>query len=194
MSILFKTLRIFATLAVGVVALIAAIALWHHYMLAPWTRDGRVRAEVVSIAPEISGPVKTLAVADNQPIHKGDILFTIDPERFELALAQAQAVAQSRRAGMQVAETKFGRRARLGDLAASTEEKERAAEAALSAGIEIEPADTAEADEEAKKAKTAVIPKVKAKDKNGVKMESKNEFLEAFNEAATDRSNRAKNG
>ena len=125
MSILFKTLRIFATLAVGVVALIAAIALWHHYMLAPWTRDGRVRAEVVSIAPEISGPVKTLAVADNQPIHKGDILFTIDPERFELALAQAQAVAQSRRAGMQVAETKFGRRARLGDLAASTEEKEQ---------------------------------------------------------------------
>jgi multidrug resistance efflux pump len=125
MSILFKTLRILATLVVGVVALIAGVALWHHYMLAPWTRDGRVRAEVVSVAPEISGPVKTLAVADNQPIHKGDVLFTIDPERFELALAQAQAVAESRRAGMQVAQTKFGRRARLGDLAASTEEKEQ---------------------------------------------------------------------
>ncbi len=125
MLTLFKILRVLTTLVVGVIALIAAVALWHHYMLAPWTRDGRVRAEVVSIAPEISGPVKTLAVADNQPVHKGDILFTIDPERFELALAQAQAVAESRRAGMQVAQTKFGRRARLGDLAASTEEKEQ---------------------------------------------------------------------
>ncbi len=125
MAILSKTLRIIVTLLVAGIALIAALALWHHYMLAPWTRDGRVRAEVVSVAPEISGPVKSIAVVDNQPIHKGDVLFTIDPERFELALAQAEAVAESRRAGMQVAQTKFGRRARLGDLAASTEEKEQ---------------------------------------------------------------------
>lgn len=125
MSNLSKALRVVVTLIIAAIALIAALALWHHYMLAPWTRDARVRAEVVSIAPEISGPVKTLAVIDNQPVHKGDILFTIDPERFELALAQAEAVAESRRAGMQVAQTKFGRRARLGDLAASAEEKEQ---------------------------------------------------------------------
>jgi multidrug resistance efflux pump len=125
MPIIQKILRICLTSVVAIVAVIAALALWHHYMLAPWTRDGRVRAEVVSIAPEVSGTVKTVNVIDNQMIHRGDVLFTIDPERFQLALAQAQAVADSRRAGMEDAQTKAGRRARLGDLAASAEEKEQ---------------------------------------------------------------------
>ncbi|PTY00030.1 HlyD family secretion protein [Verrucomicrobia bacterium LW23] len=83
----------------GVVAL---WLLWNYYVVAPWTRDGRVRAEVVRIAPEVSGTVAELRVADNQYVKKGDPLFTIDKERFLLALALAEAAVEQRRAEQRV--------------------------------------------------------------------------------------------
>jgi multidrug resistance efflux pump len=125
MVMLNKFLRVGLTLAVVVIGVIAALGLWHHYMMSPWTRDGRVRAEVVSVAPEVPGTVVELRVSDNQMIHKGDILFVIDPERYRLAVAQAEASASSRREDMRVAVAKSDRRARLSDLTASTEEKEQ---------------------------------------------------------------------
>jgi multidrug resistance efflux pump len=66
-------------------------------MYSPWTRDGRVRAEVINIAADVSGLVARVAVRDNQEIRKGDLLFVIDQERFRQALAQAEAQAQARR-------------------------------------------------------------------------------------------------
>jgi RND family efflux transporter MFP subunit len=76
-----------------VVALAAAIGwqLWVYYMLDPWTRDGRVRADVVEVAPDVSGLVSQVFIHDNQTVHIGDRLFQIDPVRFKLALAQADA-------------------------------------------------------------------------------------------------------
>lgn len=65
-------------------------ALWRTYMLAPWTRDGRVSAEV-------SGTVVDVRAVDNQFVHRGDILYVIDPHRFRLALDSAQAVVLARR-------------------------------------------------------------------------------------------------
>jgi RND family efflux transporter MFP subunit len=100
-------------------------ALWHHYMIAPWTRDGRVRVETVSIAPEISGPVAEVKVADNQFVRKGEVLFTIDPDRFRIAEAEAAAVAESRKNDMRVAQLKNQRRALQSDLVVSTEQKEQ---------------------------------------------------------------------
>ncbi|HLN24145.1 MAG TPA: HlyD family secretion protein [Patescibacteria group bacterium] len=120
-----KFLRVGLTLAVVAVGGVAALGLWHHYMMSPWTRDGRVRAEVVSVAPEVPGTVVEVRVTDNQMIHKGDVLFVIDPERYKLAVAQAEASASSRREDMRVAVSKSDRRARLSDLTASTEEKEQ---------------------------------------------------------------------
>ncbi|HEV3426741.1 MAG TPA: efflux transporter periplasmic adaptor subunit, partial [Paraburkholderia sp.] len=46
-----------ATAIIFVVAILVGRALWVHYMDEPWTRDGRVRAEVVNIAPDVSGAV-----------------------------------------------------------------------------------------------------------------------------------------
>src|SRR5471032_975811 len=77
-------------------ALILGWALWWHYLRSPWTRDGRVRAEVVNVAAEISGKVVDLEVVDNQVVHKGDVLFTIEPVDYRLAVAQAEASVQSR--------------------------------------------------------------------------------------------------
>jgi multidrug resistance efflux pump len=93
-------------------------------MISPWTRDGTVRADVVSIAPEVSGTVIDVKVSDNQFVHKGDVLHVIDPTRFRLALSQAQATAESRKQNMQVLQMQSARRAKLSDLAASSEEKE----------------------------------------------------------------------
>ena len=84
-------LRFAITAVVVVVAALLGHALWRHYMYSPWTRDGRVRAEVVRIAPDVSGLVTQVAVVDNQQVKKGDLLFTIDKSRFEYAVAQAQA-------------------------------------------------------------------------------------------------------
>lgn len=82
--------RFAITLAMLAVAAVLVVALWQTYMLAPWTRDGRVLAQVVDVAPEVSGTVVEVPVQDNQFVHKGDVLFRIDPARFELAIAQAQ--------------------------------------------------------------------------------------------------------
>src|SRR5271155_667070 len=91
-----KVRRYLITGGTALLAFILAWALWWHYLRSPWTRDGRVRAEVVNIATEISGKVIDLKVVDNQTVHKGDVLFTIEPVDYRLALAQAEANVQSR--------------------------------------------------------------------------------------------------
>ena len=123
-------LRVVITLAVLVVAADLVAALWHHYVMAPWTRDGRVRVETVAIAPEIAGPVTEVKVGDNQMVHRGDVLFTIDPERFRIAETQAEAVSESRKQDLRLAQAKSDRRARLTVVAASNEEKEQYSAAA----------------------------------------------------------------
>jgi len=108
------------------VALVLAWALWWHYFRAPWTRDGRVRAEVVNIAAQISGQVIDLPVLDNQRVNKGDVLFRIEPVDYQLALAQAEANVQSRQFQAQIAQEDALRRQKLGAQAISAEEKNTA--------------------------------------------------------------------
>ena len=87
-----STLRRYLITGIAVLlAFLLAWALWWHYLRSPWTRDGRVRAEVVNIATEVSGKVFALEVVDNQTVKKGDILFEIDPADYQLALANAEA-------------------------------------------------------------------------------------------------------
>jgi multidrug resistance efflux pump len=94
-------LRLTVTVGILIVALVLARALWVDYMESPWTRDGRVRADVINVAPDVSGLVTVVKVIDNQRVDKGDILFVIDPVRFHDALAQADA--DTARAQAQVA-------------------------------------------------------------------------------------------
>ncbi|MBV8936512.1 MAG: biotin/lipoyl-binding protein [Alphaproteobacteria bacterium] len=98
-----------------------------YYMLSPWTRDARVQADVVSIAPDISGFVNDLRVKDNQFVHKGDILFILDRERYARALATAEAVVAARKAEMDMRQHEAARRAKLTTLAISDEAREDAA-------------------------------------------------------------------
>ena len=96
-------LRFLVTAAVVVLAVLLGHALWKHYLYAPWTRDGRVRADVVRVAPDVSGLVDRVAVLDNQFVHKGDPLFTIDQARFANAVAQAEANLAAAEAGARAA-------------------------------------------------------------------------------------------
>ncbi|MDD2837801.1 MAG: biotin/lipoyl-binding protein, partial [Sulfuricurvum sp.] len=73
-----KLIRYVITFSVVSLAVFLGLMLWHNYMNSPWTRDGRVRADVVMIAPDVSGLVSQVNVVDNQFVHKGDILFEID--------------------------------------------------------------------------------------------------------------------
>lgn len=75
-----------------ILAAIAVVA-WRYwdYLANPWTRDGQVRAQVVQIAPRVSGPIVRLPIKDNQQVQVGDLLFQIDPRVYEAQLVQAQA-------------------------------------------------------------------------------------------------------
>jgi len=112
---------------------IATWAMWQTYMEAPWTRDGTVRAYVVTIAPEVSGRVVQLPVADNQFVHKGDLLIAIDPTDYAIAVDLAQAAADQASANATNAQREAARRAKLNLLETSEEEKQTYQTAAVSA-------------------------------------------------------------
>jgi multidrug resistance efflux pump len=122
-----------------IVVVVAAFVLWKlvdYYMFAPWTRDGHVRADVIQVAPDISGLISSVEVADNQQVKQGQVLFVIDQARYALALRQAQATAQQRRATLDQARREDARNRQLGNLvAAEVSEESRSrvetAEAAL---------------------------------------------------------------
>ena len=130
------TKRLLVTSAVLLLAVIIAWQLWDYYMQAPWTRDGRVRADVVALAPDVSGPVVQVFVHDNDDVKTGDPLFQIDPARFALALAQAQAAAARAHAAMQDAQTNAGRYAALSSSATSAQSRDTSTTQALEAQAE----------------------------------------------------------
>lgn len=119
-------LRVLVTLVLVAVALVAGFWLWQHYMLAPWTRDARVRADVVVIAPDVSGWVMDLKVQDNQQVKAGDLLLSVDRERYQAALERAKAVADTRQHQLRLREHEASRRAHLGPQAISAELRENA--------------------------------------------------------------------
>lgn len=117
--------RIAVTLAFVIGAIFVGRELWGHYMDDPWTRDARLRADVVGIAPDVSGLVSEVLVEDNQTVQKGDVLFRVDRERFAIALEQADAALESSKAALEQAQRESQRQQRLGD-AASVQQKEQA--------------------------------------------------------------------
>ncbi|WP_233842518.1 HlyD family secretion protein [Dyella sp. 2HG41-7] len=84
-------IRFAITAVLVLLAVLIGYGLWRHYMYSPWTRDGRIRANVVRIAPDVSGLVTAVNVVDNQQVKKGDVLFVIDHARYADAVEQAKA-------------------------------------------------------------------------------------------------------
>jgi multidrug resistance efflux pump len=118
--------RILLTL---IVVVVAALVLWriiNYYMYSPWTRDGRVRADVIQVAPDVGGLITNVDVVDNQPVKQGQVLFVIDQARYTLALRLAQATLEQRKATLAQAKREYARNIALGNLvAAETLEESR---------------------------------------------------------------------
>jgi multidrug resistance efflux pump len=89
------------TLATVALAGLLGWAMWGVYMEAPWTRDATVRANVVTMAPEVAGRIVELHVVDNKYIRKGDPLLVIDPTNYRIAVSQSEAAVQQAQANMQ---------------------------------------------------------------------------------------------
>jgi hypothetical protein len=87
-----RIFRYFLTLLLLGAALWMGRAAWDHYMASAWTRDGRIKADVVTISADVAGTVTQVLVHDNQLVQKGDILFTVDQARYRNAVTQAQAL------------------------------------------------------------------------------------------------------
>src|SRR3546814_4861669 len=93
-----KFCSLLATLLVRARALWVGRVLWVHYMNTPWTRDGRVRADIINVAADVSGEVVEVPVRDNQLVRKGELLMRIDPEHYLIAVKQARSLVASRKA------------------------------------------------------------------------------------------------
>ncbi|KVX52548.1 HlyD family secretion protein [Burkholderia stagnalis] len=110
-----------------IVVVVAALVLWrivNYYMFSPWTRDGHVRADVIQVAPDVSGLITSVQVVDNQPVKRGQVLFVIDQARYTLAERLAEATLDQRRATLAQAKREYARNLKLGNLVASEQVEE----------------------------------------------------------------------
>lgn len=128
-----KLFSLIATLLILALAIWIGRLLWIHYMDTPWTRDGRVRADVINVAADVSGAVIDVPVKDNQPVKKGDLLMQIDPEHYQLAVKQAEAMVASRKATWEMRKVNANRRKDMDALVISAESREDASNVATSA-------------------------------------------------------------
>ena len=122
------------TLCLVATAALIALPVWGRYEQTPWTRDGRVRADVVRLAPDVSGLVSEVLVHDNEQVHAGDVIFRIDQARYALALKTAEAKADSNKAALDMANRDLVRYRQLGDASATRQKLEQVETNARQAG------------------------------------------------------------
>ncbi len=108
-------------------AAIAAFSLWNRYETRPWTRDGRVRADVVRVASDMGGLVTQVLVHDNQRVSAGQLLLVLDQPRFAATLEKADAAVRSAHATLALARRESARDNALGNLVASETRERNAA-------------------------------------------------------------------
>jgi multidrug resistance efflux pump len=116
--------RVISTLVITAVGIFAGVQLWQRYMLTPWTRDGRVVANSVTIASEVSGRIVDIRVRENQSVKKGEILFIIDQSTYKAALDSAEASVASNRATMMLQQSNAARAHKLTSLSISAQQLE----------------------------------------------------------------------
>jgi multidrug resistance efflux pump len=135
-----RILPLLITLVTIAVAVVLGGAMWDAYMGSPWTRDGTVRAYVVTMAPEVSGRIVALPIADNQFVHKGDLLMVIDPTNYRIAVSLDEAALQQAQANAKNVEKEAQRRQELTSLAVTKETKQTYEAEAVEAQAQVQQA------------------------------------------------------
>jgi len=115
-------------------------AMWQAYMASPWTRDATVRVYVVTLAPEVAGRIVELPMADDQFVHKGDLLMVIDPTNYAIAVSSAQAQVDQAKVNMENDQVKAQRREELTTLSTSVEQKQTYITAAIASAASYQSA------------------------------------------------------
>jgi multidrug resistance efflux pump len=128
-----RVIPVLITVASIALAVPLSWAMWREYMAAPWTRDSTVRVYVVTMAPEVAGRIVARPVADNQYVHKGDLLLAIDPTDYKIAVSLAQAALRQAQVNARIAAKEATRRRELIDLAAVAVEQQQRFEAQAAA-------------------------------------------------------------
>jgi RND family efflux transporter MFP subunit len=123
-------MRVLVTLIVVAAGIAVGWQLWSYYMLEPWTRDGRVRADVVTVAADVSGLVSDVFVHDNEKVTKGQPLFRIDQRRFQYALEEAKASVDSRQVNLDQAKRDLTRSKSLTSVAITVQQVEQSQQSA----------------------------------------------------------------
>jgi multidrug resistance efflux pump len=149
-----------STVALALVAVLISLITWQHYVTAPWTRNGTVRVQVANVAPQISGKIVELRVADNEFVHKGDVLYVIDPFDFEVAVRIGKATVDQRAADLEVKQAENARREHLSNLATTPEEQQIFAGNAIQAKAAYEAASHQLAQAEVNLKRTNVVSPV----------------------------------
>ncbi|EMB4324557.1 p-hydroxybenzoic acid efflux pump subunit AaeA [Pluralibacter gergoviae] len=125
-ALIRKFSRTAITVILVILAFIAIFHAWVYYTESPWTRDARFSADVVAIAPDVSGLITEVDVKDNQLVKKGQTLFVIDRPRYQKALAEADADVAYYQALADEKRREAGRRNKIGAVALSREEVDQA--------------------------------------------------------------------
>jgi multidrug resistance efflux pump len=133
-----RVLPILLTLIVAVLGGASVWVLWQGYMERPWTRDGTVRSNIVTLSPDVSGQVIELNVSDNQFVHKGDLLMKIDPRNYRAAVDLSKAAVDQAQADYDNKKVEADRRVALNDLTTSREERQSYISSAAMAAATIE--------------------------------------------------------
>jgi multidrug resistance efflux pump len=116
--------RVAITLLVVGVAIVGGHQLWVRYNVEPWTRDGRIRADIVQVSPDVNGLVTEVRVRNDQSVAAGDTLVVLDRPRYELALRQAEAAVASAEVALAQAKRESARNVGLSDLVTSEQVEE----------------------------------------------------------------------
>lgn len=127
-------------IVISVFIIISSIyLLWDHYALSPWTRDGRVRAEINQVTAEVSGKVEQLMIIDNQEVKQGELLLVVDPTDYEIKLRQSELELNDLVVQYNFAKNQLARRTKLSQVAISKEELDdaRSRQESLAKKIEL---------------------------------------------------------
>lgn len=120
-----RTFAVLVTLVVVAGAVLVGRHLWQYYLYEPWTRDAHIAADVIQVAPDVSGLVSEVRVQDNATVHRDDVLFVIDQARYRIALERARAALAQSRANVDQLEREARRDRQLKDLVAAETVEER---------------------------------------------------------------------
>ena len=121
-----KISRFAITIILVIIAVLLIFRAWVFYTESPWTRDAKFNADVVAIAPDVSGLITDVRVRDNQLVKKDQVLFVVDQPRYQQALNQAEADVAYYQALVSEKRREATRRNQLGVSAMSREAIEQA--------------------------------------------------------------------